>query len=741
MECHERSFYGATNTEHGTVLVFGAPGRSVFRVHRSVFTLSPPFPIRISFHYNIRNPPRPTPSVLKEMTVSYLDLPRLHFAGLFYTGPSTINNITENYIPSTPLTEPNDPTKLDPNAVLWNPNGVAQWWLEQCSVLSAIGQSGTQIAPGDQVLGATVLSPSPKTPMSDGASGFYDIAKMVDLDADQQGRSALYGVRIGVTLPNGAGFQGLMTVAELRQLNGRIAGARSSWGAVGNWMGTLQNVVWSGDLSGSPLLQALQTAGVNGLAVKLTADLHQNNPATMFTSGDMFCYGRVLGTIGPALPGELSQVVPGRCIQSYSPPPPPNAPMAMAAAAPQPAPARRAGGREVLAAKTGSMEPMPEIAPEAAQNEAPAGVSMAAAPPSPPSPWNPAFCVIRPNPSDGSGTLDLDIGGSILLATTGKGKTLAANGTFAVSTGIAVGVVNPATQQFTPFTNGALTFNGQYQPLTSTSKNCVLVANSGVFSIHLTAADMTNAAATPLAITVNGTPVAEELPSGYWMDVDAASQRLQCGGGVNGQDQIMVRQWGNAVTGVTPPVTATVSLVEWEQDATGQWGNPTPLPTSTDLGISFGTTDANGLAAVTTTINIADGTLPAIRQPLDSYVYYVTLADPQGNAIGDGPSQGSPQATVTVVLWNQFQAPANPTWADVGPIMASYARMYPGMQSLLDISDPATVQGFAPMILARMNAPVLDPAFMPVTRDLSPTKTAMVVAWLASVPPSTKASH
>jgi hypothetical protein len=186
-----------------------------------------------------------------------------------------------------------------------------------------------------------------------------------------------------------------------------------------------------------------------------------------------------------------------------------------------------------------------------------------------------------------------------------------------------------------------------------------------------------------------------------------------------------------------------VSLGEWIFSG-GQWGNPPAFPVSTDLGITFGTTDANGLAGVTTTINIANGTLPAIRQPLDSYVYYIALEDPAQNPIGDGPSQvssQSPVATVTVVLWNQFQAPAKPSWTDVGPILAGYARMYPGMQSLLDISDPTTVQGFAPMILGRMSAPVLDPAFMPVTRDLSPTKTAMVVAWLASVAPSTKTSH
>lgn len=656
--------------------------------------------------------------------MSYLDAPRLHFAGLFYTGPSTINNITQNYIPTTPLTLPGQPTMLDPNAVLWNPNGVAQWWLEQCSVLSAVGPTGTAItsSSADPVIGASVQSPSPTTPMSDGASGFYDIAKMVDLDPDQQGRSALYGVRISVKLANGAGFQGLLTVAELRQLNPRISGAGGSWGAVGNWMGTLQNVVWSGDFSSSPLLTALKVAATDGLAVKLTVDLHQNNPGNIFTSGDMFCYGRVLGSIGPALAGELSQVVPGRCIQWYKAAPPPSAIAAKAAPASQPV--RRVSARDAVVAQT------------AAEDTAESGDVLAKAAPKPPKPWNPAFCVIDSKKS----TLSVDIGASIRLATTGSGPSLSADGTFLVNDGIEVGVMDPATKKFTPFANGALTFNGQYQQLTSASKNCQLVSNSGVFTFALTSTDLANAKQTPLAITVNGTIVAAEFSNGYWMDIATASQRLQCGGGT-GQTQVMVRQWGKPIVGKTPPITVTVQQFEWiEQD--GQWGNPQSLPVSTDLSFTFRKTDANGNASVTTTINVPDITLPAIRQPLDSYMYYITMTDPDGNPIGDGPMQkppvlppgSGPPYEISVVLWNPYQAPANPTWAnDVGPIFAAYARLYPGMQARLDISDEQTVKGFAPVVLARMSTSVLDPAYMPVTRDLSPTKMQMVVSYLKGI--------
>lgn len=36
--------------------------------------------------------------------MSYLDVPRIHFGGLFFTNPSTINNYDGSYDPSVPLT-------------------------------------------------------------------------------------------------------------------------------------------------------------------------------------------------------------------------------------------------------------------------------------------------------------------------------------------------------------------------------------------------------------------------------------------------------------------------------------------------------------------------------------------------------------------------------------------------------------------------------------------------------------
>lgn len=661
--------------------------------------------------------------------MSYLDVPRLHFGGLFYTGPSTINNITQNYMTSTVLVSPPGSTQYDtsPEVAGWNPLGVAQWYLQECTVLSGVGTDDTLVtsSTNDPVIGAKVESPSPTVQMSDGNGGFYDIAKMVDLDPDQQGRSALYGVRIRVTLPNGAGFQGLLTVPEIRQLNGRVPGIQSSYGAVCNWMGTLQNVVWSGDVSGSTLLSALQTAGAEELAVNLVVDLHQNNPANIFTSGDIFCYGRVLGTIGPVLAGELPTVVPGRCIQTYSAS---SSPTPLAATRDTPAPAAKGRvlqGRDRVVAMTAAMQPTPATASAAAAR--------------PPSPWNPAFCVIRPAASGGGGVLSIDIGACTHL-TQSNGVS---DGTFVVNDGISVGVFDASAQAVTAFQNGSLTVG--YAQLTSTSKNCVLPTTSGAFTFAISETEMQSVTSAPIGIAVNGTVVAAEYASGYWIDAASMSQRLQCVfpvgttpvTPVTGTTQIMVRQFGQPVSGVAAPITPTVYLFEWVEQQ-GNW-NPNPTVDQTDLTVTFGNTDTNGIADVTITVNTNGNTLPAIRQPLDSYIYYIFLAGPDGKLIGDGAldlNQGILTPNITVLLWNPYNPPPTPTWDDAGPVLSSYARLYPGMTARLDIGDEATVKGFAPVILGRMSLPPLDPGFMPVTRDLSPTMTTMVLDYLASLTPS-----
>ena len=240
--------------------------------------------------------------------MGYLDVPRIHFAGLFYTGPSTINNLTTNYMPQVPLEKPDG--QFNRNA-LWYPTGLAQIFLHNCKCLGAVDGTGGWIGSGDPLIGAPVETPSPYTPVEDGQGGVYDIAKMVDLDPDQQGRSAVFGLRFLITVPGGATFGGAAGVPELREMGPRVTLKMGSYTAVGQWMTTIDQPQWPAGTTSSPLLNAFRNACTNGIAVEMTVDLHWNVPQ-ISQNGLMFCYGRVHGTMGPLRAGESGQILHGR---------------------------------------------------------------------------------------------------------------------------------------------------------------------------------------------------------------------------------------------------------------------------------------------------------------------------------------------------------------------------------------------------------------------------------------------
>ena len=638
--------------------------------------------------------------------MSYLDVPRIHFGGLFFTNPSTINNFDSSFNPSVPLTNAQGAyISVPPGGppAGWNAVGTAQLWLSECAVLSAVGPGGTP-ATGDPILGAAVESPSPSTPKTtpDG-KGYYDIAKLVDLDPDQQGRSAVYGLRIYVTLPDGGGFSGLMSVPELQDLNGRVVppNSRSSWSAVGTWMGQITDVAWNVEPSSSPFLAQFQEACQQGIAVKLTTDLHQNDFNTRLTRGNMFCYGRVLGSLGPIKTGELAQVVPGRQIAT-----PPASTEALGLEAVQ---------RPERTTAVGARAINDRFAEEAAGIESMAAGLEAVTDPA--LQWNMAPAQVS---QVGSGSmLHVDLGGSLQLQGTQTNGIWSSNGQFLQDTGITVGVLTGSGPQ--PLTHGQqISFADQYVPLDSQNKQVDLVASSGLVDIPLEPDEVSLVNSNPLVITVNGTTVLQEPASGSLIGSQPFSVRLTPGASTT--VQIMARTFGQPVVGQRP--------LTWEVYAVAtQQGNLVP---STNVSLAWnGSTDANGLATLTVSTVAQDPTLPAYRQPMDSQVYYVFFADPTGQAIGDG------NANVSALRFQSYTAPADPTWQqDVGPILQAYARLYPGMKDRLDIGDQATVKGFATSMLARMSLPFLDPGYMPVTRDLSPAKVAMILAWLKTqVPP------
>jgi hypothetical protein len=610
--------------------------------------------------------------------MGYLDIPRIHFAGLFFAGPSTINNITTNYMPQVPIEKPDG--EFAPNA-LWYPTGVAQLFLHRCKILGAVNAAGGWVGSGDPIIGAPMETPSPYTPVENGRGGVYDIAKLVDLDPDQQGRSAVYGLRFRATLPGNVSFGGAATAPELRELGPRIPLKVGSFTAVGQWLATIGKPEWPASSNSSPILSAFQRACANGIAVELTVDLHWNNPK-ISQNGLTFCYGRVHGTMGPLRNGESAQILYGRRMVAVSAP---------SIAAPL--------RREAVAAFTA-----------AAATDPPAQMPT----------WNTSYAASTPavNPS----LLHVDLGMAIPLAVQAPtANPPGVNGKPFVETGITVGTLDSGGN-FTALANGAVSFTAYYQLLESMEKNCYLWTNSGVFTIPLAAGEAATLAANPLAVAVGGNPVAAEVQSGIWVQIGEMVERMPLPG-ASAAVPIVITERGAPAPGQTPPAAA-VQAIEWVKTG-GQW-QPTQTA-STDLTASYNpaTTGANGATTLKLATAVPDIALSQVRAALDSRMYYILMNAPDDVSVCDD------YTPVSALVWRPFTPPASPTWANaIEPILGAYARLYPGMKDKVDIGDEATAKSTALSILQRMALPISDPAYMPVTRDLAPAKVAMVVKFM-----------
>jgi len=151
--------------------------------------------------------------------MSYLDTPRLHFSGSFFSNPSTQNNSKASFPPGATVVP------------MWNPMGMHWFYLKDCTVKTAIGPDGNA-APADAAVGGQVET------TNDPAYG-----RMVDIDPDYQQASQIWGAQFKVSLKGGGGeFKGKLQTATLRDLwlarvlnlpgNLRLAGASGVYQSV-----------------------------------------------------------------------------------------------------------------------------------------------------------------------------------------------------------------------------------------------------------------------------------------------------------------------------------------------------------------------------------------------------------------------------------------------------------------------------------------------------------------------------
>lgn len=242
--------------------------------------------------------------------MSYLDVPRLHFAGTFTANPSTINNTPSNY----------DPANVNNGLVLsWNPYGSHAWTID-AKVTSFVDTSGKIHTDGDPLIGASFASYVPSQ---------QSVAKLVDLDTEQQGVTRLFGLNLQLTLggSTSSSLQGLWenggTLINLWLT--RVPSSQGDAAAGGAFQSVLQNLNW-GDAGGSTLLPQLQNAASAGLSARFSVYGYQDA-----TTSPAFRFGLIVGTIGPQSADEPLHLPP-RLLVPTTPPGAPPSPLAWAPA-------------------------------------------------------------------------------------------------------------------------------------------------------------------------------------------------------------------------------------------------------------------------------------------------------------------------------------------------------------------------------------------------------------------------
>jgi hypothetical protein len=149
-------------------------------------------------------------------------------------------------------------------------------------------------------------------------------------------------------------------------------------------------------------------------------------------------------------------------------------------------------------------------------------------------------------------------------------------------------------------------------------------------------------------------------------------------------------------------------------------------PTSAITFPASASTGASGDASFTLTAS--DPGHP--RPNIDGQCYQINF--------GDSPlTPSTVWGTIVVLVFDAYTAPASPRWADVEPIFKMFAHLYPAMKAILDLSAHAVVSTPANIkrLIKVFSLSELDPAYMPVTRDLSPAKRKMILKWLAAGAP------
>ena len=193
--------------------------------------------------------------------MSYLDGPRIQFAGTFQASPATINNTPNNYNPQNYNQNTLKPENIE---LYWEPKGDSIFNLLGCQVTSVQASTGGQ----DSLVGGQVAALYTSSP-----------PKLVDLDPMQQNGSEIWGMTVMLGDFGGAYVQGAFTPVAFNGIWMNSQGEntpRNSASGAAVYQSTLTNLKWNAGTSAA--LQRLQAISPNRLSIRMVVSAHNNAP-------------------------------------------------------------------------------------------------------------------------------------------------------------------------------------------------------------------------------------------------------------------------------------------------------------------------------------------------------------------------------------------------------------------------------------------------------------------------------
>jgi len=235
--------------------------------------------------------------IFRQTDGSYLDAPRIHFAGQFRADINSRNNFPCNFDPDNPLYKPHE----------WNSKGTNDWEFINTIVTAVVEENGKDI-PNSPLLGEKIFSNKNRP-----------FAKIVDIDVDFQ-VSSLYGLEFGLTYDNETLFVGKWSTSVIvhdmwiKMKCGHIinkSGGRGYCILSTQSTSRITDLAWSQSDVINDLKAATKRQGATGdLSVSITLDVFSAHTSTI---------GRVYGTIGAAMANEPLNVGGERKMEPVDP--------------------------------------------------------------------------------------------------------------------------------------------------------------------------------------------------------------------------------------------------------------------------------------------------------------------------------------------------------------------------------------------------------------------------------------